>query len=55
MKNIENVVQWADAKGLIKKENSFKQLAKTMEELGETASALLKDDNQKFWMALEIR
>jgi NTP pyrophosphatase (non-canonical NTP hydrolase) len=40
---INNVIQWADNKSLLKKENSFKQLAKTMEELGETASALAKN------------
>ena len=41
VKKIEN---WADNKGLIKKENSFAQMCKVTEEIGEVASALAKKD-----------
>ena len=40
--NIENIKQWGRERGLINKEAAPKQLLKTMEELGETAGALLK-------------
>jgi NTP pyrophosphatase (non-canonical NTP hydrolase) len=40
---IENVTQWADDKNILKKENAPKQLLKVMEEVGETAGALLKN------------
>jgi NTP pyrophosphatase (non-canonical NTP hydrolase) len=40
---IENVSQWADDKNILKKENAPKQLLKVMEEVGETAGALLKN------------
>jgi NTP pyrophosphatase (non-canonical NTP hydrolase) len=39
---IECVEDWAAEKNLLRPENSFQQLAKTMEELGEIASALCK-------------
>ncbi len=45
--NIENVIQWAKDKDLLKKENSFAQMAKVTEEVGEVASALLKKDESK--------
>lgn len=41
---IKNVIQWASDKNLLKKENSYAQMAKVTEEVGETASALLKGD-----------
>jgi len=44
---IKNVVQWAADKDLLKKENSFAQMAKVTEEVGEVASALLKKDTPK--------
>lgn len=44
---IEKVVQWANDKDLLKKENSFAQMAKVTEEVGEVASALLKKDEAK--------
>lgn len=44
---IKNVVQWAADKNLLKKENSFAQMAKVTEEVGEVASALLKKDTPK--------
>ena len=39
---IENVSQWAADKDILKKENAPKQLLKVLEEVGETAGALLK-------------
>lgn len=44
---IKNVVQWAEDKNLLKKENSYAQMAKVTEEVGEVASALLKKDEAK--------
>jgi NTP pyrophosphatase (non-canonical NTP hydrolase) len=46
-KTIKNVVQWAADKDLLKKENSYAQMAKVTEEVGEVASALLKGDEAK--------
>lgn len=43
---IKNVVQWASDKNLLKKENSYAQMAKVTEEVGEVASALLKGDER---------
>jgi NTP pyrophosphatase (non-canonical NTP hydrolase) len=40
---IENVTQWADDKNILKKENAPKQMLKVLEEVGETAGALLKN------------
>ena len=47
MKNIDNVIIWAQNKGLIKPENAQNQLAKVLEELGETASAWIKKDGDE--------
>lgn len=44
---IRNVSQWAQNNGLLYKENATKQLLKVMEEVGETASAMLKGDHEK--------
>ncbi len=44
---IDNVIKWADERGLIAYKNRFKQLAKTIEELGELSSAMLKKDDVK--------
>ena len=41
---IENVIEWADNKGLLKKYNSTKQMLKVIEEVGETAGALAKNN-----------
>jgi len=41
-KLIENIVGWAADKDILKKENAPKQLLKVLEEVGETAGALLK-------------
>jgi NTP pyrophosphatase (non-canonical NTP hydrolase) len=46
MRNKENVINWADNKGLLKRENSFKQFIKTVEEMGEVANALNKDNKE---------
>ena len=40
---INNVKLWADEKNLLKKENSQAQMLKVLEEVGETAGALLKN------------
>lgn len=44
---IKNVIKWASDKNLLKKENSLAQMAKVTEEVGEVASALLKNDTPK--------
>jgi NTP pyrophosphatase (non-canonical NTP hydrolase) len=41
---IQRIIEWGQAKGIMKKENSFKQLAKMTEETGEVASALFRDN-----------
>jgi len=41
---IKNVIQWADDKSILKPENASKQMLKVMEEVGETAGALAKND-----------
>lgn len=40
----KEILEWADAKGLLKHENRFVQLAKLIEESGELAKAIIKDD-----------
>lgn len=42
---ISNVVSWAEAKNLIKRENATKQMLKVIEEVGETAGALAKGND----------
>ena len=44
---INKVQCWAGGKGLLVKQNAPKQMMKVMEELGETASAILKEDQDK--------
>jgi len=39
---IENVIQWADEKDILKNENAPKQIMKVIEELGETCEAINK-------------
>lgn len=46
-KLIWNVVQWASDKNLLTKDKSLAQMAKVTEEVGEVASALLKNDREK--------
>ena len=43
-KLITNVIGWADDKGILVKDNAPKQMLKVLEEVGETAGALLKDN-----------
>ena len=40
----QNIIKWAKEKNLIKKDNTHKQLVKTIEELGEVARAVCKND-----------
>jgi NTP pyrophosphatase (non-canonical NTP hydrolase) len=40
----KNILEWADNKNLLKEENKFIQLAKLLEESGELAKAIIKDD-----------
>ena len=42
-KQVERIIAWASEKGILKKENSFKQYAKMSEETGEIAAALFRD------------
>lgn len=44
---INNVFTWADEKGLIKEENATKQMLKVIEEVGETAGALAKNNRDE--------
>ena len=39
---IENITQWADDRGILVPNNAPQQTMKIMEELGETAGAILK-------------
>lgn len=39
------IINWANERNLIKKENAEKQYLKFLEEVGETAKAILKDDS----------
>ena len=41
------IVQWAKEKDLLKPENADKQRLKLLEEVGETAQAILKSDKEK--------
>jgi len=52
MSTEEKIAMWFSQKGLDKKENRFKQLAKTTEELGELAECVVKDKPED--LALEI-
>ena len=44
---ISNVVIWADEKQLLKPENSLKQFTKVVEEVGEVASALARNQKEE--------
>ena len=44
---VANVIAWAQERGLLDRENVPKQMLKIMEEVGETASAILKNDSAK--------
>jgi NTP pyrophosphatase (non-canonical NTP hydrolase) len=41
------VEDWAQAKGLLKKENVSKQFLKVIEEIGELSSAIARNDEQE--------
>lgn len=41
------VAEWADKRGILKKENATKQMMKVMEEVGETAGAILKRNEKE--------
>lgn len=43
----EFVKLWAENKGLLKKENSAKQMLKVTEEIGEVAAAVARNDREK--------
>jgi len=43
----ENVLLWATEKGILVKDNAPKQMLKVLEEVGETAGALLKDKKEE--------
>jgi NTP pyrophosphatase (non-canonical NTP hydrolase) len=44
---IENVTQWAHDKGILVPDNAPKQMLKVLEEVGETAGALLKSKDEE--------
>ena len=44
---IKNVKLWAEEKNLLKRENSHAQMLKVLEEVGETAGALLKKKDKE--------
>lgn len=43
----ENIIKWAESKGLLNEDYVFTQFTKTAEELGELASSLIKNDRKK--------
>jgi len=42
-----NILVWAEEKGILVKDNAPKQMIKVMEEVGETAGALLKNKKEE--------
>jgi len=46
MRNKENILQWAKDRNLLTPETALKQFIKTVEELGEVASALVKNNTE---------
>lgn len=42
----DNVIGWAEDKDILKSENAPKQMLKVLEEVGETAGALLKSNKE---------
>lgn len=44
METKDKVLEWAEERGLLKRENAKTQLIKVMEELGELSKAILKND-----------
>jgi|GEM_PF-3566511 len=47
MRNKHNVLDWAEAKGLLKPENRFVQFAKVVSEVGELGDAMIKDNKDE--------
>lgn len=43
---IENIEKWANEKDLLKEENTLKQFTKVVEEIGEVAEGLAKDNRE---------
>jgi len=43
----DNILVWAEEKGILVKDNAPKQMIKVMEEVGETAGALLKKNEHE--------
>ena len=43
----DNVLVWAQEKGILVKDNAPKQMLKVLEEVGETAGALLKSNEEE--------
>lgn len=41
---VKNVVEWADNKSLLKRENTLRQFTKVVEEVGEVAAALARQN-----------
>lgn len=48
----QKVQEWFEDKGLNKKENRYKQLAKATEELGELAGCIAKDKDEELKLEL---
>lgn len=46
-KLIQEVIEWGKSKNLIKKENSYKQFCKVVEEVAEIGTALNNDDKDE--------
>jgi NTP pyrophosphatase (non-canonical NTP hydrolase) len=44
--NTQQIIAWAEARNLLRPENAQAQMCKILEEVGETAGALLKKDRQ---------
>lgn len=44
--NIDNVIMWASSRGLLSQENATRQMLKVIEEVGETASAILNGNQE---------
>ena len=43
---VKNVMQWAEDKNIAQYENRYAQMLKVVEEVGETASSILKDNRE---------
>ena len=43
----DKVIEWARKRGILERENRYKQTIKIQEEIGELAGAILRDDEEK--------